>query len=90
MDATLAFPLPVALIAIALFFDFLNGLPVRATGYPCGSPTVAPMTIEAVSLAKVSAIDMFASLTKLPSRVLSQADTPFAPMTFARNLEGTS
>ena len=26
MDATLAFPLLVALIAIALFFDFLNGL----------------------------------------------------------------
>lgn len=26
MDATLAFPLLVGLIAVALFFDFLNGL----------------------------------------------------------------
>src|SRR6266699_7274793 len=26
MDATIAFPLLVALIAVALFFDFLNGL----------------------------------------------------------------
>ena len=37
MDATLAFPLLVGLIGIALFFDFLNGLHFRERrGLSCG------------------------------------------------------